>query len=439
MGSRRDQVCGKQATLPFSGRPSTEKWQSALEFESQQYGDILQEDFQDSYRNLTHKTVMMLRWTTAQCPQARFVVKIDDDLLPNLGNFYRAMHGQTGGFCVFALRPSQCLQQCRHAKVVASTVLLTLVACIFFLGVVPLNYAIFTHTPLKWFPDPDIAKLSLPAERLHNKPYKYLLTPDGVCPKGAPIDYLFMVFSAPEYVEARNVCGNRLLFLFGRPSTEKWQSALEFESQQYGDILQEDFQDSYRNLTHKTVMMLRWTTAQCPQARFVVKIDDDCFPNLLNFYQAMLERPEEGVYGDVQHRVRPTRTPGHKWYISYDDLPRDVLPDFVSGGMYAIGGRVVDLLYRATGQVKFFHMEDIYLTGMCAERAGVARTHLVGTYNLKLSSLCEYKKSIYGHHVTPKELNDLWYAMKRIEYKCHQLLFGFYLCYCRTVTSAANR
>lgn len=346
---------------------------------------------------------------------------------------------------VFTVRPAQWFQ-CR-LKIVATAALLTLVACIFFRLIVPLIATVFTHTPLKWFPDTDIAKLSLPAERLHNKPYKYLLTPDGVCPKGAPIDYLFMVFSAPEYVEARNVirrtwgrdatrsAGNRLLFLFGRPSTEKWQSALEFESQQYGDILQEDFQDSYRNLTHKTVMMLRWTTAQCPQARFVVKIDDDCFPNLGNFYRAMHGQPEDAVYGELKHREIPTRTPGHKWYIPYDEISSDVLPDFVSGGMYAIGGQVVDLLYRATGQVKAFRMEDAFLTGMCAERAGVARTHLVGTYNLKLSSLCEYKKAIYGHHVNPKELNDLWYAMKRLEYKCHRLLFSFHFCYCRTIAS----
>ena len=38
----------------------------------------------------------------------------------------------------------------------------------------------------------------------------------------------------------------------------KWDKALDAEHKQFGDILVEDFNDSYQNLTIKTVMMLKF-------------------------------------------------------------------------------------------------------------------------------------------------------------------------------------
>ncbi|KAK8766714.1 hypothetical protein V5799_006503 [Amblyomma americanum] len=285
----------------------------------------------------------------------------------------------------------------------------------------------------------------MPSERLFYKPNKYLINPENMCPNTTPVDYLFAVYSAVEYVRTRNVIrstwgkeikrssGNKLIFLFGKPNTSDLQNTLAMESLRYGDIVQEDFVDSYRNLTVKTVMMLRWVTLYCPQARFVVKMDDDSFLNVANFYRAMHERPEDAIYGQVIHRYAPERRSENKWYISYDDEPRDVFPDFIAGPMYVIGGRVVHRLYTATGLVKPFPNEDVYLTGKCAERAGVSITHLSGVHFLKLPMPCDYKKAIYVHQVTAEEISNLWYTLNRLEYKCHNLLFSLHICYCGSV------
>ncbi|KAH7951639.1 hypothetical protein HPB52_010947 [Rhipicephalus sanguineus] len=284
---------------------------------------------------------------------------------------------------------------------------------------------------------------------MHNEPYDYLINPRDLCPTYAPVDYLFLVLSAPEYVDRRNVirrtwakdvrrsAGNRVLFLLGKPGTAKLQDALELESLGCGDIVQEDFWDTYRNLSLKSIMLLRWASLHCRQARFVVKIDDDCFPNLANFYRAMQGQPEDAIYGELLHRHIPSRDPLDKWYVPYEEITPDVFPDYIHGAMYVIGGRVVELLYRATGHVRPISMEDVYITGMCAERAGIGRTRLAGTNNNKLSTLCEYKRAIYGHHVTAEEMDQLWYAMKLLEYKCHRLFYSVHVCYCRAVDGAA--
>lgn len=58
----------------------------------------------------------------------------------------------------------------------------------------------------------------------------------------------------------------KLVFLLGLPASENHtdvQSQIEEEVKMYGDIIQEDFIDSYNNLTLKSIMMLKWVTNKC--------------------------------------------------------------------------------------------------------------------------------------------------------------------------------
>ncbi|KAH7946185.1 hypothetical protein HPB49_021224 [Dermacentor silvarum] len=74
-------------------------------------------------------------------------------------------------------------------------------------------------------------------------------------------------------------------------------------------------------------MLLRWAYLHCPQARFVVKIDDDCFSNLANIYRIVHGQPEDAIYGELLHKHIPSRDPLDKWHVPYEELPADVFPD----------------------------------------------------------------------------------------------------------------
>jgi hypothetical protein len=63
------------------------------------------------------------------------------------------------------------------------------------------------------------------------------------------------------------------------------QAALEFEAEQYHDIVQEDFQDTYHNLTYKGIAGLKWISYFCPHARFILKTDDDIFVNTFTLFR----------------------------------------------------------------------------------------------------------------------------------------------------------
>ena len=65
------------------GMTNNDKTQRLITKENCCYGDIVQGDFIDAYSNLTHKAVLGLRWVAENCARAKFVVKVDDDVLVN--------------------------------------------------------------------------------------------------------------------------------------------------------------------------------------------------------------------------------------------------------------------------------------------------------------------------------------------------------------------
>lgn len=69
----------------------------------------------------------------------------------------------------------------------------------------------------------------------------------------------------------------RRLFLLGHSDSEvqenvRREALLHEEAREWGDILQGNFQDSFRNLTLKEIMFLRWLPHYCPHTKFIFKV-----------------------------------------------------------------------------------------------------------------------------------------------------------------------
>jgi hypothetical protein len=62
------------------------------------------------------------------------------------------------------------------------------------------------------------------------------------------------------------------------------------------------FQDTYHNLTLKTVMGLKWTSIFCPQVKFVLKTDDDIYVNVALVHDAITDESvtlSQNIHGEV--------------------------------------------------------------------------------------------------------------------------------------------
>ncbi|KAL3861237.1 hypothetical protein ACJMK2_007285 [Sinanodonta woodiana] len=66
------------------GKTHNATTQDMISEERQIHGDIVQGDFIDDYHNLTHKAVLGLNWIYEICKNARFVLKVDDDVYLNI-------------------------------------------------------------------------------------------------------------------------------------------------------------------------------------------------------------------------------------------------------------------------------------------------------------------------------------------------------------------
>jgi Galactosyltransferase len=84
-----------------------------------------------------------------------------------------------------------------------------------------------------------------------------------------------------------------IVFALGSKGGDAAQEAVHQEAEQFGDILQGDFEDTYMNLTLKSTMALKYVAAACgggkKAPRFVMKTDDDIFVNVPLLVSSMIK------------------------------------------------------------------------------------------------------------------------------------------------------
>ena len=60
------------------------------------------------------------------------------------------------------------------------------------------------------------------------------------------------------------------------------------EAEEHNDLVVEDFQESYLNLTVKTTYLLKWlNSSPCSRASFILKVDDDVYVNPANLWATL--------------------------------------------------------------------------------------------------------------------------------------------------------
>ncbi len=183
-------------------------------------------------------------------------------------------------------------------------------------------------------------------------------------------------------------------------SLEDVQSKIEAEADEFGDILQDNFIDSYNNLTVKTLHILRFFSFS--DSGNILKTDDDSFINLEALERLIDDRVNgqgHRLIGDLQvnHATSSGPPPGsslevkgpgpgvHRYYdkmslrIQKWAVPKYMykwahFPTFLSGSGYLIGGQeTASCLIEASRDVDLVHLEDVFTTGLCAERCNLTR------------------------------------------------------------------
>ncbi|CDS36800.1 beta 13 n galactosyltransferase [Echinococcus multilocularis] len=149
------------------------------------------------------------------------------------------------------------------------------------------------------------------------------------------------------------------------------------EMQTYDDILLADYEDTYYNLTWKTVTNYRWMSAFCrvEDVKLFMTVDDDHRVNL-SMVAAFLNRVPQytrrnSIFGSVARRDFAHRSPRNKLYLSFREFPWDRMYPYARGFAQLVGPDIVADVAIATAYTRYnYAPEDVYI-GMVALKLGI--------------------------------------------------------------------
>ncbi|XP_002057269.3 beta-1,3-galactosyltransferase 5 [Drosophila virilis] len=175
----------------------------------------------------------------------------------------------------------------------------------------------------------------------------------------------------------------RVFLLAALPKRERFltQAQLVSEQARFGDLLQGNFMEDYRNLSYKHVMGLRWAAGECRQrAKFIIKLDDDIIYDVfhlrrylesLELSQPALATSSTLLAGFVLDAKRPIRVQASKWYVTRQEYPHALYPAYLSGWMYITNVPTAARLVAEAARMPIFWIDDTWLTGIVRTRLGI--------------------------------------------------------------------
>jgi beta-1,3-galactosyltransferase 1 len=248
-----------------------------------------------------------------------------------------------------------------------------------------------------------------------------------------------------------------VVFVLGTPAIDehRTQQMIQREHELYHDIVQENFVDTYRNLTYKAVAWLKWTTKYCAHPPFMLKvrawvhstrkmrvqIDDDVLVNPFVLVRHLKHMQKTGYgakntisclrWDKVQVRsahecaqaalAQVVRNKKSKWYVSESEYAGQVYPPYCSGSAWVFSMDLVPRMLNASYTQPFFWIDDFYITGSLAVAVGARFNQMRSLYTVTGydADLATHERrllndrAVFGHF--PKSKTQLmWPLWKQI-------------------------
>eukprot|EP00096_Caligus_rogercresseyi_P010964 TRINITY_DN4163_c0_g1_i1.p1 TRINITY_DN4163_c0_g1~~TRINITY_DN4163_c0_g1_i1.p1 ORF type:complete len:328 (+),score=77.02 TRINITY_DN4163_c0_g1_i1:73-1056(+) len=255
-----------------------------------------------------------------------------------------------------------------------------------------------------------------------------------VLSRGEEIDVLGIIHSSPSHFEHRDAIRRtwmqdwesqapagsfKAVFLLGNAPEGQTRSRLLSESDTFGDIIVEDFMDTYNNLTLKSIFMLKFVVHYELKIKFLFKMDDDIYINV-DRYPEIMDLDSKSIGGYKFSGVGPIRfstilSDGRKWVCPRWMCEEDTFPEFNSGSGYLIAGPQVSKLYQTAFEVPFIHLEDVFITGILAERANIPRRD-IQFFSDQSGNVCPSEgahPNLLYHPLSPKKILQMNQILKK--------------------------
>lgn len=171
------------------------------------------------------------------------------------------------------------------------------------------------------------------------------------------------------------------------------QEAIKDESNAFGDILQGSFMENYRNLTHKHLMGLEWVSSIKCKSSYILKVDDDTVFNLESTHKLLQHmkstHKDNLLMGYMLNNTKPRRMKQNKWYVTWEEYPRNEYPSYLSGWYYIITPDIASRICEEVIYHPYFWIDDIFVTGILAEALNINLMNLPENFWLEYYELLE--------------------------------------------------
>lgn len=211
-------------------------------------------------------------------------------------------------------------------------------------------------------------------------PYKFLMDEPHFCAEDLLVLNMMPVSvgDAEARARIRRMWGSREvvastklrpLFLVGESSDAEQQRRLQEESDEYHDVIQVGFVDSYLNLTLKTLSALHWKHTRCRQVPWLLKSDADVFVSPWALTKLLRNETADIVCRLLfsKNVCRPHNCRDKRWMIPLEVYPNEFYPPYCNGPAYAVNQKFVREILTVASAEKPFVMEDAYYTGILAQ------------------------------------------------------------------------
>lgn len=276
-----------------------------------------------------------------------------------------------------------------------------------------------------------------PLQPPYPHPYRFLLNQPHKCWERAPF-LVLLVATGPADTEGRNsirqTWGNESsvpgvsilrLFLVGLHPVfaDALRPVLQEENVEHGDLLQQDFLDTYNNLTLKTLMGMEWVAKHCPNATYVMKADCDVFLNLDYLVRRLLLPPKTNfMTGYIYRNTGPLRSKAYKWYVPHEVYPNATYPPYCGGPGYVFSADVARKVYAVAQTLPLINMEDAFV-GLCLHALGLGVTAsprgLFSMVRIQYEP-CRFARLVMVHRYQPHEVLELWPRFQDAKATCRR-------------------
>ena len=253
-----------------------------------------------------------------------------------------------------------------------------------------------------------------------------------ICRSSKHLKWILYIHSAPTNRErratVRDTWGNKYLFenrrativfLVGIPRQTYERKIIDDEYDRYGDIVQGDFIEDYRNLTYKAILALQFISSYCSHVPYAIKSDDDVFSSIFKIMQLTEEQgPLKRFLMCFRWHGMPIQRPGKKiihktWWVPYDVLPdKEEFDPYCAGLGWIFSTNIMKELLTYAYSTPFFWIDDVYISGMVMNQMknmSIINLMRVVAYETILGDVSPFRHSNYVFsHKHPRVIRRYW-------------------------------